>query len=446
VVGVNIYLPMQDALRHPLNNSESQWGKPFWAGAPGVWSLFRQLDVSRAIRQQEFLVTETHAMSIGEQHVNYPPFPGQLRQVAWSMIGRGARMVEYWQWHTPDSGHETYWGGILGHSRTPGRVYAEIAAIGRELGGAAAELDGLRPDTDAALVHSVDSKWALEFAPPLPDHRGEGDRSSYERIFDAYYRALFDGGWQLDVVFDDDLPEVQTAVDRWPVLVLPAVYVADDDQVSWYADYAAAGGHLVLGYHPGYADLEARPRIEPALQKAAGVAFAEFSTIAGTIPIRSDVLSLSQSATARGWADAFELDGAQSIATYDHPHLGRWPAITTHPHGAGRVTCVGTLPDEAVGAALAEWLSGDRLVATIWGSLPSSVTITSARSDRGRLWFCHNWAWHGVQLILPVAVVDLLSGAALAAGSALVLAPWDIRVLVERIPTRDARPAKENGP
>jgi beta-galactosidase len=436
VVGVNIYFPMQDALHRPHSTRTAQWGKPFWADAPGVWSLVRQLDVSRAIRQERFLVTETHATSIGESWVNFPPFAGQLRQVAWTMIARGARMVEYWQWQTLDAGHETYWGGILGHSRTPGRVYTEVAAIGREFGAAAAALDGLLPDADVLLVHSMDSKWALEFAPPLPEPGGEdGDPSSYDRIFDAYYRALFDGGWQIDVVFDDDLPDARQAAERWPTLVLPAVYVADDEQLSWYADYAAAGGHLVLGFHPGYVDREARPRAELApgpLRAAAGVSFAEFSTIAGRVPVRSDLLSLDDSAVALGWADALELEGAQALAWYDHPHLGRWPAITTHAHGAGRVTCVGTMPDEGVGAALAHWLADDRLVSGRWGWLPPSVTVSSARSSRGRLWFCHNWAWQATRVTVPVVLVDLLSGEALAAGSPLALGPWDTRVLVER--------------
>jgi len=450
VVGVNIYFPMQDALRRPQSAEASQWGKPFWAAAHGVWSVFRQLDVSRAIRPEPFLVTETHATSIGESHVNYPPFTGQLRQVAWTMIGRGARMIEYWQWHTLDSGHETYWGGILGHSRTPGRVYAEVAAIGRELAQAAPELGGLRPDADVALVHSLDSKWALEFAPPLPlpDGSGQGDPSSYDRIFDAYYRALFDDRWQIDVVFDEDLPDVPAAVLRWPVLVLPAVYVADDAQLSWYAEYAAAGGHLVLGFHPGYLDREARARTELGpgpLRAAAGVSFAEFSTIAGTVPIRSDALPTPELAAALGWADAFDLEGADALAWYDHPHLGRWPAITTHGHGSGRVTCVGTMPDQGVGAALARWLAGDRLVSDVWGWLPASVTVSSARTPQGRVWFCNNWDWHEVRVTVPFTSIDLLSGDALAAGSPLVLGAWGTRVLVEHIPTPDVRPVKEKG-
>ncbi|WP_414673069.1 beta-galactosidase [Kribbella sp.] len=44
-----------------------------------------------------------------------PTYAGQLRQVAWALVSRGARMVSYWHWHSIHHGAETFWGGILGH-------------------------------------------------------------------------------------------------------------------------------------------------------------------------------------------------------------------------------------------------------------------------------------------------------------------------------------------
>jgi beta-galactosidase len=301
----------------------------------------------------------------------------------------------------------------------------------------------------------MDSKWALEFAPPLP-LRGEGkaqegDPASYDRIFNAYYRHFSDAGCQVEIVYDSGLPSVADAVALWPVLVLPAAYVAGDEQLQWYADYAGAGGHLVLGYHPGYVDLEARPRpqLAPAgpLRQAAGVSFAEFANIAGQVAIRSDVLlTVGESAEALGWADGFRLEGAEALAWYDHPHLSRWPAVTSHAHGDGRVTCVGTLPDATLGNALARWLTEDQLVSGAWQPVPPSVTLSSARRHEERIWFCANWAWEPATLTAPVAIEDLRSGVALAAGSPLLLGPWETRVLVERIPTHSVRPVKEENP
>jgi beta-galactosidase len=135
-------------------------------------------------------------------------------------------------------------------------------------------------------------------------------------------------------------------------------------------------------------------------------------------------------ATATGWADALVPDGAETLAGYEHPHLGRWAAVTTHPHGRGRVTYVGTLPSRPMAVALGRWLrpGPDR-----WTDRPPSVTITTARNRAGdRLLFVSNWSWHRVTVPLPVAARDLLSGTDFGPGGNLHLDTWDVRILVER--------------
>ena len=78
-------------------------------------------------RQAPFLVTETNAATIGPPWDNRPAYDGQWRQAAWALVARGARMIEYWHWHTLHFGIETYWGGILPHSGQPGRIYRRVS-------------------------------------------------------------------------------------------------------------------------------------------------------------------------------------------------------------------------------------------------------------------------------------------------------------------------------
>ena len=66
--------------------------------------------------------------------------------------------------------------------------------------------------------------------------------------------------------------------------------------------------------------------------------------------------------------------------SYEHPHLGRWAAVTTNAHGDGRVTYVGTLPDRTLAVALARWL---RPAPDAWEDRPETVTVTSARNPEG---------------------------------------------------------------
>ena len=133
-------------------------------------------------RGEPFLVTETNAQSIGGPSTNYPAYPGQWRQAAWALVARGARMVEYWHWHTLHYGAETYWGGVLPHSGLPGRAYREIALLGAELARAGGALADAVPDADVAILSSTEARFALAAQPPLQRADGTADPNSYPRI------------------------------------------------------------------------------------------------------------------------------------------------------------------------------------------------------------------------------------------------------------------------
>ena len=130
------------------------------------------------------------------------------------------------------------------------------------------------------------------------------------------------------------------------------------------------------------------------------------------------------------WAEGLQVDGATVLASYDHPHFGRWPAITTHQVDAGRVTYVGTVPNHALGRSL--FRMAVRKPIAGWTGLPSSVTVATARCRDGRrLHVVHNWSWDPVEVEMPGAYDDLAAATRTAAGRSLGLGPWDVRVLVE---------------
>jgi beta-galactosidase len=87
---VNIYYSTQEALRLPPRPNAAQG----WSLAD-VPALTLALDRAWAAKQAPFFVTETNAGTIGGPDLNYPAYDGQWRQVAWAMVARGARMVEY---------------------------------------------------------------------------------------------------------------------------------------------------------------------------------------------------------------------------------------------------------------------------------------------------------------------------------------------------------------
>ncbi|MDH6484991.1 beta-galactosidase [Streptomyces sp. SAI-127] len=442
----NPYYDMQDGLLLPDPTSDEH--EQIWK-TTGVWSMYQTADWMFSSRQEPFLVTETNANSIGFAWDNRPGYDGQWRQAAWAHVARGARMIEYWQWQTLRFGAETYWGGVLPHSGQPGRTYAEVARLGEEFAKAGPLAAGLEPDADITMVYSMPSKWLMQKYPPLSKPDGSPDPAAYHRVFDPFYRGAFDAGRQVRIVHARQLYErmsPEEAARSHPVLVVPALYIAADATLDWLAAYAHAGGHLVLGPRTGYADHEARARHEPApgrLAEAAGVQYDEFSNLVGTVPVRAvpgGPLQVPADAAATQWIESLSVTDAEVLAMYEHPHFGRWPAVTTRSHGAGRVTTVGTVPGRDLAEALAEWLVP--AARSGWRDLPASVTATTGTSPEGsRVHIVHNWSWEPASVPAPVDLSDALTGTSIFAGSALNLGPWDVRVLAST--DADSAPASE---
>ncbi|WP_062460895.1 beta-galactosidase [Demequina soli] len=442
VASCNAYYTAQDGLAHPSEAPMS----PDWI-ANGTWAVYELADLAYSSKQAEFWVTETNAGGIGQSAYNLPPFDGQLRQVAWALVSRGARAIEYWHWHTLQYGAETNWIGLIPHDGAPGRIVDEVARIGADFSAVGPLLAGAVPDADVAFLYSSDSKWALaarQLQQPLGEDRMGDNRDAYRQLALPFYRAAFDAGLQVSIVRPSQLvgadapfgDPVAFAASR-PVLVVAADYAASDALLDWLAAYAQAGGHLVLGPRAAYGDSEARARAEvkPARFAAlAGVSYQEFQSLATPVPLAvDDALAGSATPAATAWAEYLRPEGATVLAAYDDPHLGGYAAITSTAAGAGRITVVGTVPDQGTAAALLA--SAVEAPVAAWPGLPASVRATSTTlADGRRAFFLHHWGWGSASVAAPVPLVDAVSGAVVAAGDAVELGAWDVRVLVSPAP------------
>ena len=437
----NPYYRMQDSFELPNSGQAAQ----FWT-TTGVWSLFTHADRMYGTKQAPFLVTETNAQAIGFTWMNEPAYDGQWRQAAWALVSRGASMIEYWHWHTLHAGAETYWGGIIPHSQQPGRVYQELAALGAEFKEAGPSVTELTPHADLALLFDNSSKWALAEYPAL-EKDGGPDRRSFQTVYESFSRGAFEAGLQSNAVHMGQLrsrPAAEFAAER-PVLVAASFTIATDEDLAWLRDYAAAGGHLVLGIRTGYEDQEARARLErkPALlSEAVGVWYDEFSNLRAPLALKAGAsaadlgFTLPSTGQATLWADGLQLvdagDGAQVLVEYDHPHFGRFPAVTTRAHGSGRITYVGTVPNPDLASSLLGWVAENSNGTPSWRSQLETQTVSSSTNRDGeRVHVIHNWSWTPGRFALPAAARDALSGETIDEDSPLELGPWDVRVVIE---------------
>ena len=314
VASGNAYYEMQDSLAHPSTLPRSS-GPMGWV-VRGPWAVTQLADLMYSSKQAPFLVTETNAGSIGFSVMNESPYDGQWRQLAWLLVARGARLIEYWHWNTLPFGAETYWGGVLPHSGIPGRAYHEITRIGQELREAGDAFAAAEPDYDIAVLYDSDSKFALSTQGPL---RGDAliDPDSYRHIVAAFSRGIFDAKRQQRLVRPQHLlpsrggeHDAADAAARYPVLIAAAFYTAADEDLDFLVAYAQAGGHLVVGPRTGYGDREGRARTERAparITGAAGVWYDEMASLPSPVPAHG---ALRGAATE--FAEGLVASGAES--------------------------------------------------------------------------------------------------------------------------------------
>ncbi|TDC57895.1 beta-galactosidase, partial [Micromonospora sp. KC207] len=167
------------------------------------------------------------------------------------------------------------------------------------------------------------------------------------------------------------------------------------------------------------------------LVHAAGVRYDEFSNLDRPVALRhtpGGPLDLPDGATATRWVDGLTVVDADVLVAYDHPHFGRWPAVTTRCHGTGRITYVGTVPGRDLARCLAGWLAPNP--ASGWRSLPPSVTAATATSPNGdRVHVVHNWSWQPARISAPTYLSEVTGhGRLIQAGAPLDLGPWDVQV------------------
>ena len=429
VNAANLYYGMQDHL---------DLGKDLPKIAPwtttGVWGVIQAADRAYASKQERFLITETNAQAIGASEMNFPPYPGQLRQSALALVSRGASMIEYWHWNTIPYGTETFWGGVLPHSGQPGRIYDEVTQIGKDLLKIGPRLSGYRPDSDITFLYSNASRWAFDFFPPIPNAPSQEHGGAYGEVFSAHYRGALAARRQAAILNDTQAVNMTTKemVQKHPVLVVPALYVANDELLQQLLDFAKAGGHLVIGMRTGYADEQARSRVsrQPGVLVAqSGTWYEESSNLIQELPLRAaGGFQLPDDARATLWADGLISTNADVLLEYDHPELGRFAALTTTSVGQGQITHLGTVPNESLAAALVEWLTKPK---TEWGIKGQPVSAHSGINAAGeRIWFLHNWSSLPAMIVVPGTVTDVLCDCDVSGD--LEMSPWDVRIFLQR--------------
>ena len=400
------------------------------------WSDSEVGDYMRSLKHGNYLVTETNAQTTDwSSAFQFPPYDGQLRQNVYTHLASGASMVEYWHWASIHAGQETYWKGILSHDLEPNRAYAEVSRTAHELNRIGPHLVNLKISNKVAILYSLDSANGLDFMPFThsgPQWSTADARADYGSLLRQLHRTLYALNVGVDFVFPEDAD-----FSRYKLLVVPALYIADDALLKKLSDYVKNGGHVLMTFKSGFANENSAVRWSRApgpLRDAAGFTYQEFSNLEQPLALRSDPFAAGKDNKVSYWAEFLVADHAKALAFYDHPFFGKWPAITRNQYGTGDLTYEGTYLSDGLQhkvmldeLKLAGLTSADQ-------SLPEKVRVKHGVNMLGRaVHYYFNYSSEPQRFIYTyAAAIDLPTQHTLARGALVDLPPWDV-VIAEEI-------------
>ncbi|WP_426171565.1 beta-galactosidase [Pseudoduganella sp. R-34] len=393
-----------------------------------------QADFTRSLKRNNFLVTETNAQSTDwSSSFQYPPYDGQFREDVYTHLSNGSNMVEYWHWSSIHANQETYWKGVLSHDLEPNRAYAEISHTGRELQKIGPRLVNLKLQNDVAILWSRDSLNALNDMPFAKNSQwgGDGSKADYGSLVRQMHRTLYDMNVGTDFVF----PEVQD-FSQYKLLIVPALYVADDALLKRISEYIRKGGHVVMTFKSGFTNENTAVRWTMApgpLREALGFHYQEFSNLAQPLTLKGDPYNAGGDNKVQYWAEFLQLDTAKALAYYDHHFFGRWPAITQNQYGAGKVTYEGTYLSDKLQKAVLKAAVQDAGLSGPDQQLPPQVHARKGVNDFGRnVRYLFNYSAAQVTFRYQYKPgTDLLTSRQVKEDDTMYLGPWDLAIVEE---------------
>ena len=403
IAGVDIYHPTQDN----LTGIEISFGG----------------DMGRSMKGgKNYLVIETEAQGFPE----WVPYPGQLRLQAFSHLASGANMLEYWHWHSIHNSAETYWKGLLSHDFEPNPTYNEAKTIGRDFERLSDQLIDLKKNNEVAILFSNEALTAFNAF-----SFGWGARENYNDILRPYYDALYKMNVQTDFI-DPSVPDIN----KYKLIIVPALYAAPDDLLKKLNDYVKNGGHIIYTFKSGFSDenVKVRTTIQPAIiNEACGISYSQF-TIPENVSLKNDPFNVgAEQNKIHTWMELITASTAKVLAWYDHPVWGSYAAITENQFGKGLATYVGCMTSEA----LTEKIVKDALQkANLWNDdqqLYFPVITKSGLNRQGKIihyYFNYSAAPQKV-LYSHKDGNELLSGKEISSKSNLELAAWGVNIVEE---------------
>ena len=357
-------------------------------------------DLVRGFKRENFWVMETQPGSVNWAPVNTTLDPAEMRAMAWQAVGHGADAVLYWQWRSALNGQEQYHGAIVGPDGEPLPIYPVISRIGAEFDGAATALAGTTPKAQVAILHSYDSRWAIDF------QRFNRNYHQLDVLLD-YYRPLRNERLTVDIV-NADAP-----LDGYKLVVAPDLNVISPQLAAHLLAYVEQGGHLLLGPRSGmkneYDALNVGRQPGPLVAPLGG-RVVEYYALDNAVPV-SGMLGAG---TVTLWAERLSAQAKNAEVLLRYGKGNGWldghPAMITRRVGKGRISYLGAVVDPALMDRVIAWATNGAQVRPEFEAVPKGVEVCRRVGNGHTIFVLINHGKTAENITLPDAMGDVLRG------------------------------------
>ncbi len=357
-------------------------------------------DLTRGLKQKNFWVMETQPGSVNWAEINNALDKGEVRAMAWHDVGHGADAVSYWQWRSALNGQEQYHGTLVGSDGTPVPLYAEVAQVGKEFAKAGPVLAGTSVKSEVAILHSYDSRWAIQWQKHNHKYDPEDEILSYYGPLRAIAQSV-------------DIVPPTASLRQYKLVVAPGLNVLSDAAAKNLISYVQEGGHLVLGQRSAMKDDDnsLQPERQPGpLASLLGGRVEQYYALMQPIPVEGNW----GTGECQLWAELLSTrdSGTEVLLRYGKSNgwLDGQPAAISRKVGKGRITYIGAWLDPKTIAEATKWMTDTSAVKPAFGTVPAGVEVSPRYSAHGVAYVLINFSGTPQTIPLPARMEDVLEG------------------------------------
>lgn len=303
-------------------------------------------------------VMEHSTSAVQWKPLNMRKRKGETVRDSLAHVAMGADAINFFQWRASAFGAESFHSAMVPHAGEDTKLFRQVCELGETLQTLAdAGVQGSELErSDTAILFSAESEWATR-SETLPSMK----LNHWHDVRD-WYRAFLNAGSRADIVpLKYDWSDYKT-------VVLPTVLMLSAADTQRLADFAAAGGRVVVGYATGLIDenfhtwLGGYPGAgNGLLRDMLGIRGEEFNILGSGVEGEPEAIRLGaggevaledaaalNGATTRLWQNDVTVTGdrTQVLAMYAGEEADEWEldgmaAVTRNPYGAGEAYFVG---------------------------------------------------------------------------------------------------------